>query len=37
MRIDLAMLKVRAGLWGGVVGSIPAAIAVLVGFLGVGQ
>ncbi len=29
MRIDLAMLKVRAGLWGALAGAIPAAIGVL--------
>ena len=29
MRIDLAMLKVRAGMWGALAGAIPAGLAVL--------
>lgn len=35
LRIDLAMLKVRSGVWGAVAGSIPAAIAVLAVLTGV--
>ena len=29
MRIDLAMLKVRAGMWGALAGAVPAGLAVL--------
>lgn len=35
MRIDLAMLKVRAGMWGALAGAIPGGIAVLTVVLGV--
>ena len=34
MRIDLAMLKVRAGAWGALAGAIPAAIALLAIYTG---
>lgn len=35
VRIDLAMLKVRSGIWGGLAGTIPAAVAVMAVFLGI--
>lgn len=35
VRIDLAMLKVRSGIWGGLAGTIPATVAVIAVFLGV--
>lgn len=36
MRIDLAMLKVRAGLWGALAGAVPAGFAILAVLTGVG-
>ena len=36
MRIDLAMLKVRAGLWGALAGAVPAGLAILAVLTGVG-
>jgi hypothetical protein len=36
MRIDLAMLKVRAGAWGALAGAIPVAVATVAVMLGVG-
>jgi len=36
MRIDLAMLKVRAGLWGAIAGAVPAGLAVLAVLTGIG-
>lgn len=36
MRIDLAMLKVRAGMWGALAGAVPAGLAVLAVLTGVG-
>ena len=32
--VEIAMLKVKAGLWGALAGLIPALIAVAMGFLG---
>lgn len=36
MRIDLAMLKVRAGMWGALAGLVPGSIAVIGVLLGLG-
>lgn len=36
MRIDLAMLKVRAGLWGALAGAVPSGIAVTLLLTGIG-
>ena len=36
MRIDVAMLKVRSGLWGAAAGLIPATIGVLAVIFGTG-
>lgn len=36
VRIDVAKLKVKSGIWGGVAGFIPAAIGVAAVLLGVG-
>lgn len=33
MSLDIAMLKIKAGIWGAVAGAVPVAIALLVGFL----
>jgi len=33
VRIDVATLKVKAGIWGGVAGMIPALITALIAFL----
>jgi hypothetical protein len=34
VRIDVATLKVKAGIWGGVAGLVPALITALVAFVG---
>lgn len=33
LRVEVAMLKVKAGLWGALAGAIPGAIAILWGLL----
>lgn len=35
MRIDIAQLKIKAGIWGGVAGMVPAVVGVLAIFAGV--
>ena len=34
LRIDVAQLKVKAGIWGGMVGMIPALITAVIAFVG---
>ena len=38
IKVELAMLKIKSGIWGAMAGMIPAAIAIIVMFIkGIGQ